>query len=483
MKTMTNSQNKNLKPRPPIVVVMGHVDHGKTTLLDYIRKTNVASREAGGITQAIGAYEIEHGGKKITFIDTPGHEAFSKMRAHGARVADLAILVVAADEGVKPQTEDALKAILKEKIPFIVAINKIDKPGANIEKVKQELAKAGVMLEGFGGNVSWQGVSAKTGEGVSELLDLILLAAEVENLSFNPEAPAKGFVLTSHLDSRKGIVVSVIITDGKIKKGDEIYTGTASGKVKILENFWGKQVEAIIPSAPAMILGFEEMPDAGEEFSVLKSALKMERKVKRVKTKQEEVVKEATKVILKANESGSLDALEQVIEKLSRKTPIAIVAKSVGNVYENDVKFAASAGATLIGFKTKIDKAADNLAKIQKVEVFTSEVIYELEKILEEKIAGAALRKSVLEILATFGEPKGGKQVVGGRITEGIVKNGDKFIILENDKVVGEGKILNLQARKKDVSDAKEGEEVGLLVEGETRIKAGQKLIFENETR
>jgi len=472
---MVSPKQENLMTRPPIVVVMGHVDHGKTTLLDYIRKTTVASREVGGITQSIGAYEIIHNGKKITFIDTPGHEAFSKMRAHGARVADLAILVVAAEEGVKPQTEDALKHILEAKIPYIVAINKIDKPGANIEKVKQELAKLGVMLEGFGGNISWHGVSAKTGEGVPGLLDLILLASEVENLTYNPALPASGIILTAHLDSRRGVMVGAIVTGGKLKKGDEIYTVSASGKIKILQDFRGEQVEFLEPSAPAMILGFEGMPEGGEEFSVLK----IEKKAKASSKIQPETVEGAVKIILKANEAGSLEALEHVIGKLGKISPIIVVEKSVGNIYETDVKLAASAGAILVGFKIKVDKAAENLAKTQKTEIFTSEIIHELEKTLEEKIAGGAKgKKRILEILATFGEPKGLRQVVGGRITEGFVKNGEKFSVSENENDVGEGKIINLQSGKIDVPQAEAGSEVGLLVESDVKIKVGQKLIF-----
>ncbi|HXF43972.1 MAG TPA: translation initiation factor IF-2 [Candidatus Paceibacterota bacterium] len=461
--------------RPPIVVVMGHVDHGKTTLLDYIRKTNVASREAGGITQAIGAYEIEHSGKKITFIDTPGHEAFSKMRAHGARVADLAILVVAADEGVKPQTEEALKQIIVSETPYIVAINKIDKAGANIEKVKQELAKVGVLLEGFGGSISWHGVSAKTGAGVNELLDLILLAAEIEDLSYDPTAPARGIVLTAHLDSRRGIVAGVVVTDGTLSKGSPIYTESASGKVKILQNFKGDTVAALNPSAPAMILGFEELPSAGEEFSTEK----IERKVAGRSDAGTEVVPGAIKVVLKANESGSLDALEHVIDKIGRKTPITVVESGVGDIYEGDVKIAGTTGATVVGFRVKVDRAADNLAKAQKTEILVSDIIYELEKSLEEKIAsGGSGEKRTLEVLAIFGEPRGKKQVVGGRIVEGFVRNGENFSVSDGVTVVGAGRVLNLQSGKKDVSEARAPSEVGLLVESDWRIKVGHKLVF-----
>ena len=469
---MVSPKQENLMTRPPIVVVMGHVDHGKTTLLDYIRKTTVASREVGGITQSIGAYEIIHNGKKITFIDTPGHEAFSKMRAHGARVADLAILVVAAEEGVKPQTEDALKHILEAKIPYIVAINKIDKPGANIEKVKQELAKLGVMLEGFGGNISWHGVSAKTGEGVPGLLDLILLASEVENLTYNPALPASGIILTAHLDSRRGVMVGAIVTGGKLKKGDEIYTVSASGKIKILQDFRGEQVEFLEPSAPAMILGFEGMPEGGEEFSVLK----IEKKAKASSKIQPETVEGAVKIILKANEAGSLEALEHVIGKLGKISPIIVVEKSVGNIYETDVKLAASAGAILVGFKIKVDKAAENLAKAQKTEIFTSEIIYELVKAIEEELLSDKKKYSgILEILAVFSK-KNNKQTIGGKVTEGEIKKHSNLIIQRGGAEIGHGKIINLQQMKKDATRVEAGKECGLIFDSEVEIKVGDVL-------
>ena len=233
---MNNENNNNLK-RSPVIVVVGHVDHGKTSLLDYIRQTNVVAKEAGSITQATGAYEIEHNKEKITFIDTPGHEAFSKMRVRGTRVADIAILVVAADESVKPQTQEAIKVLQESKTPFMVAITKIDKPSADIEKVKNDLTANGVLLEGYGGDISYQGISSKNGEGIGELLDHLLLVAEVEDLKYNPNALASGMVLEARMDSRRGNSVSVILKDGKLKKGDMIVTTTAKGKIKILENF------------------------------------------------------------------------------------------------------------------------------------------------------------------------------------------------------------------------------------------------------
>ena len=462
--------------RPPIVVVMGHVDHGKTTLLDYIRETTVASREAGGITQAIGAYEIERNNRKITFIDTPGHEAFHKMRAHGARIADVAILVVAADESVKPQTKDALQNILEAKIPYLVAINKIDKPGANIEKTKQDLAQNNVFLEGFGGNISWQAISAKTGEGGPELLDLILLTADIENLAYDEKAPASGVVITSHLDPRRGNIVGLILEDGVLKTGSEIFTPGAKGKIKSLENFKGEKVESLEPSAPALILGFENMPAVGDQFSTDPAALE---KIAKKSVVAEAAAENALAVILKANEMGSLSALEHVIGQINKESPLWIIDKSVGDVYENDIKLAQSTKALIAGFKIKVDRAALNLAKSQSIDIITSPVIYDLEKQLKKYIGFHAVRpKRILEILAVFGKRKNNKQIVGGRVVLGPIKNKENFEIEDNGQIAGKGKIINLQSGKQDVLEAAAESEAGLLVESDAEIKPGVKLLF-----
>ncbi len=492
MSKKDNTRTTKEQTRPPIVVVMGHVDHGKTKLLDYIRKTNVAEQEAGGITQSIGAYEIEHNQKKITFIDTPGHEAFSKMRERGARVADLAILVVAADEGVKPQTKDALKYILKEGITFIVAINKIDKPSANIEKIKQELGKEGVLLEGFGGNISWHAISAKTGEGIPDLLDLILLAAELENITYNPDAPASGVIITGHIDSHRGPAVGVVVIGGRLQKKQLISTESARGKIKILEDFRGNSVEFLESSAPAMILGFGTLPEVGEEFftgadKYNKLSVSATQPTDNEETLQETSTEEKKplKVLLKANEAGSLDALLHIIQKIAQQTNVTVIDKSVGNIHESDIKLAMATGAIIIGFKVKADKDAFSMAKMQKINIMISPIIYELEKNLEEYILKETPpEKRIIEILAVFGEAKGKKQVIGGKVVQGPVKNLEVFEIInsvDGDKVIGEGKINNLQSQKKDVSQAETDQEVGLLVESETQIKTGNKLVFSNK--
>ncbi len=490
--------------RPPIVVMMGHVDHGKTTLLDYIRKTNVAAREAGGITQAIGAYEVEvppydepksreseanretpqqargdFANRKITFIDTPGHEAFQNMRAYGAKVADLAILVVAADDGVKPQTKEAIQTILAAKIPYIVAINKIDKNNADPERAKNELLQNGVLLEGRGGDVSFQEISAKTGEGVPELLDLVLLASDMEEFQADPQAPAAGIIVTSRKDPRKGIVAGVVIKNGTLRLGDIIRTATASGRVRSIETAGGAKTEAIIPCTPALIIGFESLPQVGEEFTN-DPDLQMTSDNSRMVAETAAADSKAMPIVIKADEAASLEALRGLIIKTAGdRTPIRIVDASVGNITENDIKIADAAGAIVIGFRTRVDKAAENLAQGKHVTVITSPIIYELEKAVADYLSGAnPAERRRIEILAVFGEPRGQERIVGGRVLLGPIKNQEVFEVWNGDVKVGEGRILNLQSQRKDIPEATEGMEVGLLVQTAAEIKQGSTLIF-----
>ena len=488
---MNSEINKNLKSRPPIVVVMGHVDHGKTSLLDYIRKANVAAKEAGGITQSVGAYEIEHQSvnsgqaSKITFIDTPGHEAFSKMRARGTKMADLAILVVAADEGVKPQTKEAFGHIQSAKLPFVVAINKIDKLNVNLEKIKSELMAAGVALEGYGGNVSWLAISAKTGEGVQELLDLILLAAELENLKYDPLAQAKGIIIEAQLDNRRGVAVSVIVKDGTLRLSENIATASARGKIKSLENFLGKKVDVLEPSAPALVLGFESLPRTGEEFLTGETAIAsgqvlMSAVPKSPAVKAEKGL-EKIKIILKADNAGALEALNDMIKSVpSAAKPIEVIDQSVGRINENDFKLAINTKAIIIGFRVNFDPATDNLRRISSVTIIVSEIIYELLKKLEDYLGSFDKPNLIgeLEVLAFFSAQNKNKQVIGGRISQGLIKNQQKFEVWRNEQSFGQGRILNLQEQKKDVAEAGMGKEVGLLVEADDIIKVGDKLNF-----
>ncbi len=479
--------NKN--QRSPIVVIVGHVDHGKTTLLDYIRKTNVASREIGGITQAVGAYEITHADRRMTFIDTPGHEAFSTMRARGAQVADLAVLIVAADEGVKPQTKEALKTILDSKTPFIVAINKIDKTDGNIERAKNDLAAAGVYLEGQGGQVSFHGISAKTGEGVDEFLDLMLLAADMENLSYDPAAPSSGYILEVHHDPRRGSEVTAIVKDGILKKGELIYTKTAKGKVRMLENFLGNAVDSLFPSAPALIIGFEKLPQVGEIFS--SQNIPQEEQVKKgfsKPTAREGLQKkdESTlNLLLKATDAGSLEALAQVISGINSKgKKISILAKTVGDITDGDMKDAIATNSVIIGFKNKIERAAKTHADAQEVKVITSDIVYDLQKAVEEFLTSflkpAALGE--LEILAVFNQKKQEKQIVGGKVITGVIRGKTLFEVMRKNPTGEErldvvGKVLSLRDKKSDIDQAESGKEIGLLVNFPGEIKVGDRLI------
>jgi translation initiation factor IF-2 len=507
---MSKTQNQqintqNLLPRPPIVVILGHVDHGKTTLLDYIRKTNVVAKEAGGITQSIGAYEIIHvphesqtdadytqtnaeksprgsapvEGKKITFIDTPGHEAFSKMRQRGAKVADLGILVVAADEGVKPQTREAIEILKESQTPFIVAINKIDKPNANIEKVKQELMQAGVLLEGFGGSVSWQPISAKTGEGVNELLDLILLAAELEGLTYDPNSKASGVIIESKMDNRRGLTVVAIVKNGVLKLGDEVATSTAFGKIKILENFLGERVNELSPSSPALIIGFETIPQIGEEFFCGKVELveikPTNQQIREISVYDRDDLK--VNFIIKADVFGSLEAISEIIKTISN---INIINQAIGDINDGDVKLALNTNAMIVGFKTKVSKAAENLAKSQNIKIITSEIIYDLLKQIEQEIEKFKEPEinGQLEVLAVFGKKTGRRQVVGGRVLAGIFKNNLSVKIQRQEQVIGQGKILNLKKGKQDTNQVDEGEECGILLETDILVNVGDHLIY-----
>ncbi len=488
----TKLKTQNLSARPPIVAVMGHVDHGKTTLLDYIRKTNVASKEAGGITQSIGAYEIEHlltsSGqvKKITFVDTPGHESFSKMRMRGVKVADLAILVVAADDGVKPQTKETIQILKSTNTPFVVAINKIDKSNADIERTKSDLMKEEVLLEGYGGNISWQGISAKTGQGVNELLDLILLAAELEDLKYDSSASASGVIIESKMDSRKGIVVSVIVKNGNLKVGEEIYTSSAKGKIKLIEKFLNKKVDSFLPSSPALIIGFEELPQIGEEFFAGRKDIYERGKTaikKPIKNLSEENGVPVLNLIIKADVSGSLEAISGIIKNLPQENAkINIVDELIGDINDNDVKLAIATKGIIVGFKSKAVKSAENLAGINNIKIITSEIIYKLLEFLEEeiKIGGKQHPSGELEILAVF-SGKNKKQIVGGRVFSGSVRNKSHFKIIRNNEEISRGKILNLQKSKKDIDNVDINEECGIFVEADRPIEKGDKLVFYNK--
>lgn len=488
--------NGTAKMRQPIVVIVGHVDHGKTTLLDYIRKSNIAGRaasgegeprsiaerEAGGITQAVGAYEIDHNGKAITFIDTPGHEAFITMRSRGATIADLAVLVVAADEGVKPQTKESIKILEETKTPFIVAINKIDKPGADLEKTKNDLMTAGVYLEGFGGQVSFQPISAKTGEGVGELLDLILLVAEVEGLTYDPESPAEGFVLEGELTNQRGISVTLILKEGTLREGDMIATATTQGKVKILETFLGKATKSLHAGQPAIVVGFESLPKAGELCVAGKKAVEGLAPTEKTLPQRNKYGpdKKTLNIILKAADAGSLEAISAIVHAMDHENPIVVVDESVGELNEGDVKHAVSTGSSIIGFKTKVDKQMQTLAQTQNVTVITSDIIYELVKVIQEFLQRltSPLPLAELEVLAVFNQTKLEKQLVGGKVLSGTLKMKMPCSIKRGEVMVAQGTIVSLQEGKKDATQVVAGKECGLIVSTQQKIEVGDHILI-----
>jgi len=474
-----------IEKRPPVVVVLGSVDHGKTTLLDYIRKSNIAAKEAGGITQSIGAYEIVHKdnfgtNRKITFIDTPGHEAFSKLRSRGAKIADIAILVIAADDSVKPQTKEAIQIIQEAKIPYVVAINKIDKQ-PDVTKVKNDLTQAGVLLEGYGGNVSYQLISAKTGQGIDELLDLILLTADVEDLKYDPDQKAEGFILEAKLDSRRGVVVTAIIKNGTIKIGDEITTSVATGKVKGLENFLGQKIRLATASAPIRILGFNALPKVGDEFKVGQLLMKAVGATPVIKTAQiiEPEDQKTIKLILKGDVTGSVEALTEMVKTLPAKDKkLKVVDEGVGDISDGDVKLAISIGAVIVGFRVKITKPAENLARAHNIEIIQSDIIYELLRALEERLLSE--RKKIggqLQILAIFSR-KNKKQLIGGKVLGGEIKINSILQIERNHELLGKGRVVSLQHNKKDVIKVESGKECGLIFESDIDVQVGDLLIY-----
>ena len=492
---MTPKTKTNLITRPPVVVVMGHVDHGKTSILDYIRETRVADKESGGITQHIGASVADFKGKKITFIDTPGHEAFSQMRLRGSRIADIAILVVAAEEGLKPQTKEAIAAIKKASIPMIVAMNKIDLPGANPEKVKRELQKEDITVEDWGGGVPAIGVSAKSGKGIDELLEMVILVAEMENLQADPDSPARGIIIESSLDHRRGPSASILLQDGVLKPGTVIATATAFGKIKSLEDSRGKKIDTLFPSQPAMAIGFETVPVIGESFQAMAD---MEAAQNFVKTELGRIAKAAAdkipaakkegqkiiNIVLKADVLGSLEVLKETIGQIPQtETAFDILSTGAGEINLNDVKMARSSGAIIIGFKVKTGNDAKIMAEREKIRVMNFEIIYEmiewLRAYMERMKVPQIERKDIgkLKVLLSFWAEKS-RQIVGGKIVEGEVKKSVKIEVFRGESSVGQGRLINLQKNKKDIAEARKGEEVGILYEGQEKIQEGDYLVF-----
>lgn len=482
-----------IQKRPPIVVVVGHVNHGKTSLLDYMRKSGVAAGEAGGITQSIGAYEITHKGEKITFIDTPGHEAFIGMRTRGAHIADFAILAVAADDGVEAQTKEAIGILKETQTPYIVAITKID-TGVSLDKAKNELMQEEVLLEGQGGNVSWHGVSAKTGEGIPDLLDLALLTAEVEHLEYDPAHPAQGFIIEAKKDSQRGIVAHAIVTDGTLKPGDDIMAGDSNAHIRSLEDGTGARLQSATPAAPVVILGFKNLPSVGVKFVVGKSAQSPSRahhpesgiqspasRVQRLIVKEGETV---VNVIVKADTGGALEALAQVVRGIPLPPGyiVRVVDEGVGEITDGDVQWLTATEAKkgiLVGFNVGATKTAEAVARINGITILTSSIIYDLARDLTEVVKGAGKEAIMgdLEVRAVFGK-KEGRQIVGGKVVAGEIKSQSACGIERGVEVVGVGRIVNLQQNKADAATVTAENECGLLIQTDAEIKVGDHLVI-----
>ena len=479
---MSNKDNKNLISRPPVVVVLGHVDHGKSSILEKIKDLKITEKESGGITQHIGAYEIEQHEKKITFIDTPGHEAFDAMRSRGAKVADIAILVIAGEEGIKPQTKEAIAHIKKAKIPMIIAINKIDKPGADPERVKRDLMTQDVLVESMGGKIPSVETSAETGKGIPDLLELVLLVAEMEDLKADLSKKAQGIVIESHLDSSRGHTATLILQNGLLKIGDILGTSSAAGKVKIMEDSQGNTIDQALPSMPIILLGFENVPGAGEQFKAFSTIEQAKKEIKEPEKIVFEKPKEGQRVlklILKTDVLGSLEAIKRVLKDIPQEKAIINILKAgVGEINDSDVKLAHSSEAKIIGFRIKPNQIAQKLALREKISIITFEVIYELaqavRQALEKRVAHEIVRNDLgkVKILAIFKTDKN-SQIIGGKVTEGEVKRGVNLEVYRNEELVGKGKLAKLQKDKKEIGEVGKGSECGILFQGDIEIEEG----------
>ena len=493
----------DLESRPPVVCVMGHVDHGKTSILDAIRKTSVTSGEAGGITQHIGAYVVEVGGQKITFLDTPGHEAFTAMRLRGAQSTDIAILVVAADDGVMPQTIEAINHAKAAEIDIIVAINKIDKPSANIDRVKQELTEYGLIAEDWGGTTIMVPVSAHTGEGLQDLLDMILLDAEVKELKANPNRKGRGLILEAQLDKGRGPVATVLVQKGTLNVGDNVTVGTAFGKIRAMIDDKGRRVKKAGPSTPVEILGLNEVPQAGEVFIATETekearamaetfiATKREKMLADTKSKlsldglfdqiQAGQIKDLN-IIVKADVQGSVEAVKQSLAKLSNdEVAVKVIHGGVGAINESDVTLASASNAIIIGFNVRPDNQAKVVAEQEKVDLRLYRVIYNaiedieaamkgmLEPTFEEKIIGHA------EVRQTY-KVSGVGTIIGGYVQDGKIVRNCKVRLLRDNVVIHEGELASLKRFKDDVKEVNSGYECGMSFEKYNDIKEGDQI-------
>lgn len=509
---MTKNESATQDTRPPIVTVVGHIDHGKSTLLDYIRHSNVVEGEAGGITQHLSAYEAAHESqsetgepllRRITFLDTPGHEAFRAMRARGLDVADVAILIVSAEDGAKPQTVEALRAIEKAGIPYIVAFTKIDKPGADLERAKMSLLEHSVLLEGFGGDIPFVAISSKTGQGIPELLDLILLAADMEGLSADPHRPAEGVVIETNVDNKRGNTATLIVQNGTITSGEYVVCGESMAPVRIMENFLGKTITQAFPGSPIRIVGFSTLPAVGAHWHVVESKKEAEVAAANARAKRtapaaqksgesEERVRHILPLVIKTDVAGTADAVLHELDKLPKdeRMEVRVVSLGVGPINESDVRFAGSAQrpGIVLGFNVKTEREVRDLSERLGVTVAVFDVIYKLAEWLGTEIETRRPRQEVEEqtgtakILKIFSVSRG-RAVVGGKIESGALIDGGQVVLMRRDAEIGRGEIISLQSQKNAVKKVESGE-FGAMLKITTEPAPGDSLsVFEVVTK
>lgn len=488
------SATPNVTKRPPVVVVMGHIDHGKSTLLDTIRKSNIVDGEAGGITQHLSAYVVPHKTKDgaeeaITFLDTPGHAAFQKMRLRGADVADVAILMVSAEDGVKPQTLEALESIKAAGIPYVVAINKIDKPGADINRTQASLVENEIYIEGMGGDIPWTGVSAKEGTGIDELLDLVILAADLAELEGDTNATATGKIIEGKLDPKRGNTATLLVNNGTLKSGQFVVSGTTYSPVRIMEDFQGKTVKEAGLSVPVRIVGFTDIPEVGADFTVVGSKKEAEVAITEAAGEPEKTGDPVRKptlpvvpILIKADVLGTIEAIQHELDKFdSDRIIVKVIDTGVGDVTVSDVQnVGATPDAIIVGFNVKVERPAKDLAERQNVEIDTFDIIYELSEWLDTALKNRTPKQEEqvvtgsVKILKHFSMQKN-THVLGGRVEEGTMKLGQKVNILRRDIDIGTGVVKNLQQAKSDVKQVEEGE-FGMQIETKAELAPGDYL-------